>query len=75
VDVIIGSCQSDILHVTSKTYNGNAVTHYIISYIEFKETVIVKRGLLHDTLTDFRVSAKEIGLKMKADMKLNVGCL
>jgi hypothetical protein len=45
------------------------------SCTDFKETFINAKGVLYNTLTDFGVLAKQIGLKVKRGVKLNIGFL
>jgi hypothetical protein len=51
------------------------VNHYAVLYLDFEETFILKKGILYDTLTDFGVFTKEIGLKVNRGVKLDTGCL
>jgi hypothetical protein len=51
------------------------VNHYAVLCIDWKETFILKKGILYDTLTDFGVFAKKIGLKVNGGVKLNIGYL
>lgn len=50
------------------------MNHYAVLYLDLKETLILKKGILYDTFTDFEVFAKEIGLKVNRGVKLNIGC-
>jgi len=51
------------------------VNYYAILYLDLEETFIIKKGILYDTLADFGVFTKEIGLRENRGVKLVIGCL